>query len=263
MTGRPDVLVVGGGVSGLSTALRLAERGVQVLLRAEAAPAYTTSAAAGAIWEPIYAKHPRLAVWATRSYDEFDRMAAAGFPGVRLVGGVEASREPMITPDWARDLPGYRDCRPGELPPGFVHGWHYTAPIIDMHRYLAALTELAGDAGARFEFGTRLAALADGFEHAPIVVNCTGIGARELVPDLLVAEGIVKRCGDVFPEIREATILGHRGGIRPNRPTIRLEHEQAGGGRHLVHNYGHNGAGVSLSWGCADDVTDIVLPLLS
>ena len=33
-------------------------------------------------------------------------------------------------------------------------------------------------------------------------------------------------------------------------------------GRHLVHNYGHSGAGVSLSWGCADRVLEIVRELV-
>jgi hypothetical protein len=49
--------------------------------------------------------------------------------------------------------------------------------------------------------------------------------------------------------------------IRPDRPRIRLE-LQSRGDRHIVHNYGHSGAGVSLSWGCADDVVKMVLALL-
>ncbi|WP_433293202.1 FAD-dependent oxidoreductase [Actinoplanes sp. CA-030573] len=316
---RPDVLVVGAGVSGLTTGVRLAERGVRVRIRAEAAPGSTNSAAAGAIWDPIYAEHPRVAVWATASYDVFSRMAGEGFPGVRLVDGVEASREAMVSPEWARGLPGFRECTPAELPRGFVHGWRYTAPIIDMPPYLAALEAMVRAPGADLRFGARLTSLADGFADAPIVVNCSGAGARELVPDPsvkpirgqlvaianpghaeffaehteelgemiyllpqgdmlllggsaeegiadpepdpLVAEAILKRCGDIFPEIRQAEILGHRGGIRPSRPVIRLEHEAVDGG-HIVHNYGHSGAGVSLSWGCADDVTSIVLGLL-
>lgn len=316
---RPDVLVVGAGVSGLTTSVRLAERGVRVRIRAEDAPGATSSAAAGAIWDPIYAEHPRVPFWAQRSYEVFTGMVARSFPGVRLVDGVEASRLPITSPAWARGLPGFRECAPGSLPAGFVHGWHYRAPIIDMPPYLAALEEMVRGHGADLRFGERLTSLAEGFADAPIVVNCSGSGARELVPDPtvrpirgqlvairnpgfreffaehteelgemiyllpqgdilllggsaeegiadpqpdpLVADAIVKRCGDIFPEIRQAEILGHRGGIRPSRPMICLEHESRGG-RHLVHNYGHSGAGVSLSWGCADDIAEMVLGLL-
>jgi len=48
---------------------------------------------------------------------------------------------------------------------------------------------------------------------------------------------------------------------RPQRPEIRLERVEIGG-RPVVHNYGHSGAGVSLSWGCADSVLDIVRNIL-
>ena len=41
-------------------------------------------------------------------------------------------------------------------------------------------------------------------------------------------------------------------GLRPYRPSgFRVEREDLGGGRLLVHNYGHGGAGVTLSWGSA------------
>ncbi|GIF20686.1 D-amino-acid oxidase [Actinoplanes tereljensis] len=312
-----DVLIVGAGVSGLTTGFQLAQQGLRVRIRAEDAPGRTNSAAAGAIWDPIYAEHPRVGVWAARSYEVFARLTEEGFPGVRMVNGVEASRDPMETPDWARELPGYRECTLAELPPGFVHGWHYRAPIIDMPPYLAQLELLVRELGGEFEFGAHLSALAEA--NAPIVINCSGAGAHDLVPDpevvpirgqlveirnpgmaeffaehtpelgemiyllpqgdvlLLggsaepgvadpapdpaVATAIQARCGDIFPEIRTAEVLGHRGGIRPSRPKIRLELEEIDG-RYIVHNYGHSGAGVSLSWGCADDVTAIVLGLL-
>ena len=48
----PEVLVVGAGVSGLTTAVCLAEAGVGVEIRADRLPGDTTSAVAGAIWGP-------------------------------------------------------------------------------------------------------------------------------------------------------------------------------------------------------------------
>lgn len=48
-------------------------------------------------------------------------------------------------------------------------------------------------------------------------------------------------------------------GLRPVRPSVRLEAEVLDGGVVLVHNYGHGGAGVTLSWGCALEVTATVL----
>ena len=55
------------------------------------------------------------------------------------------------------------------------------------------------------------------------------------------------------PALSGARVLGHRVGLRPARPEVRLEAEDGEGGR-VVHCYGHGGAGVTLSWGCADEV---------
>ena len=46
-------------------------------------------------------------------------------------------------------------------------------------------------------------------------------------------------------------------GLRPSRTEVRLEEEFIGDTR-VIHNYGHGGAGVTLSWGCADEVASIV-----
>jgi D-amino-acid oxidase len=40
---------------------------------------------------------------------------------------------------------------------------------------------------------------------------------------------------------------------------VRLEAVPAGRGALLLHNYGHGGAGVTLSWGCALEVTEHVM----
>ena len=45
-------------------------------------------------------------------------------------------------------------------------------------------------------------------------------------------------------------------GLRPGRMEVRLEREEKNG-KYLIHNYGHGGSGVTLSWGCADEVVEL------
>lgn len=50
-------------------------------------------------------------------------------------------------------------------------------------------------------------------------------------------------------------VLGERVGLRPYRKGgVRLERVALSDGRIVVHNYGHGGAGFTLSWGCAGEV---------
>jgi len=81
-------------------------------------------------------------------------------------------------------------------------------------------------------------------------------------PDRALAAHIVKACAAVEPRLGDAPVLAHRVGLRPVRPYVRLESEPLPGGRHVVHNYGHGGSGVTLSWGCALAVRDEVAALL-
>ena len=53
----------------------------------------------------------------------------------------------------------------------------------------------------------------------------------------------------LVPELAGARVLQHRVGLRPVRPSVRVE--RVGD---VVHCYGQGGAGVTLSWGCADEV---------
>jgi D-amino-acid oxidase len=58
--------------------------------------------------------------------------------------------------------------------------------------------------------------------------------------------------------VAECAVVSVAVGLRPARPAVRLEAEARPGGT-IVHNYGHGGAGVTLSWGCAAAATDLLL----
>src|SRR4051794_6950052 len=54
-------------------------------------------------------------------------------------------------------------------------------------------------------------------------------------------------------------------GVRPHRTDgVRLSLEPFQGGRKfIIHNYGHSGAGITLSWGCASVVVDYVTTVMN
>ena len=87
-------------------------------------------------------------------------------------------------------------------------------------------------------------------------------GSWRLEPDPATAERILRDAAAIEPRLRGAGIVAHRVGLRPVRPVVRLEAENLAGGRTLVHNYGHGGAGVTLSWGCAADAAGLALGAL-
>ncbi|MEU6621342.1 FAD-dependent oxidoreductase [Streptomyces litmocidini] len=314
MTAGERVVVVGAGVVGLTAAVVLAEAGALVHVIAEQVPG-VTSLAAGAMWGP-YLVEPKDKVdqWGRRSLEIFRQLAEDPSTGVRLTSGIETSRTAEAPPDWATTLPGFRPCELVELPAGFSVGYRFTVPLIDMPTYLAYLLRRLDVAGGTVE-QRRLASLADA-GPAAVIVNCTGLGAKDLLPDPGVrpirgqhivvtnpglteffsedtglspnllcfyphgdtvvlggiaidgegglgpddkaAVGILTRCAEVEPRLAQARILEHRIGARPTRARVRVEAERTEDGTVVVHNYGHGGAGVTLSWGCAEEAARLL-----
>jgi D-amino-acid oxidase len=78
-------------------------------------------------------------------------------------------------------------------------------------------------------------------------------GEWSRTPDPDVAEAIRHRAAALVPELEGARVLRHKVGLRPSRPEVRVERVGS-----VVHCYGHGGAGVTLSWGCAEDVVGLL-----
>ncbi|MGY1829269.1 FAD-dependent oxidoreductase [Geodermatophilus sp. SYSU D01180] len=91
-----------------------------------------------------------------------------------------------------------------------------------------------------------------------VVVGGTAVeGATGLDPDPRVEAAILERACALVPALRGQPVLSRAVGLRPGRSAVRLE-RLAVGGRPVVACYGHGGAGVTLSWGCAADVASLV-----
>ncbi|NTX40432.1 FAD-binding oxidoreductase [Myxococcus sp. CA033] len=309
------IVILGGGVSGLSCAIRLQEAGHTVEVWARELSPHTTSDVAAAVWYPYRAwPQERVSAWAKRTYTVLASLAQERpEAGILMVPGVEVFRRHVEDPWWRDSVPDFRRARADELPPGLLEGYHFTAPVIEMPRYLpflmARLRELGGHIIQR-----EVRSLDEAWASASLVVNCTGLGARDvvgdetlfpvrgevlrvsppptdrfifddecesgmayviprsrdcilggtaeegnasLVPDALKARAILERNAPLLPDGAKLDVVEHKVGLRPGRPTVRLEVEVLGE-RVVVHDYGHGGAGVTLSWGCAEEVVQLV-----
>jgi D-amino-acid oxidase len=85
--------------------------------------------------------------------------------------------------------------------------------------------------------------------HDVVLGGTDDAGEWDRSPAPEVAADIVRRASALVPEVATARVLRHKVGLRPARPEVRLE--RVGD---VIHCYGHGGAGVTLSWGCADEV---------
>lgn len=314
---RPNVIVVGCGVSGLSCAHELARAGHSVEIWTRELPQRTTSSVAGAIWYPFkVAPKERVARWASESYAEFERIARDGASGVTLCTGVELLPEGVEdeAAEYRACARNLRELARAELPAGFGRGFELDVPVVEMPLYLRWLENSVRAAGVRI-VERALTSLAPALDAAPLVVNCTALGSRELLGDrelrpirgqlvrverrsvdrfvlddfdprgvtyviprstdcivggttdegaeeLVVSEEhtcfILKRCTELEPRLAGAKVLGVSVGVRPARSSVRVEREIPRPGAVLVHDYGHGGAGVTLSWGCAREVVRLV-----
>lgn len=309
-----DVIVIGCGVVGLTTAVRLREAGLSVRVLTAAMPSETTSSVAAAIWYP-YKAYPedRVLEWGRRTFEIFAGLAEDEATGVVMREGIELFGVPSPEPWWASAVPGVRRCERDELPGGRADGYVFTVPVIEMPVYLDYLLERFAGAGGIVEQRTILSP--EEIEGSRVIVNCAGLGARDLVddasmtpirgqivrvrnpgverflldddnptgvtyvvprsrdcilggtaeegqwgmePDPATARAILERCTEMEPRLAGAEVLEHRVGLRPGRPEVRLEMEVLRNGLPCVHDYGHGGSGITLSWGCAEETVTLV-----
>src|SRR6267143_714690 len=303
-----QVAIVGAGVSGLTCGLVIADHGYQTAIFAKEIGQQTTSAAAAALWFPYDAEpEDKVIPWALGTYRTLIDLARNPDSGVSMIELRQFSRiEKIHIPDWAIPL-GARAVVPN-LPPVtssevengaagkattwtgrpeaertgserirslkiFKSGFSLRVPLMDTTIYLDYLANRFVAAGGSIAPNTHFAQLEDVDPKFDVVINCGGIGARELVRDTDLEPhrgqvAIVPRINDLpyalvcddaplmyaIPR-RNDCVLGERVGLRPFRKSGgRVERDQWRNGRTVGHNYGHGGCGVTLAWGCAEEV---------
>jgi len=183
-----EVAVIGAGVVGLTTAGQLADHGFDVeVIAAEYYPRVVSNLAAGIIFPYAVPSTKLVNETARRSLAWYASMARAGWPvraqchyelSVTMGEAVEA-----ILP-FSHLFPDFTPLEPDEMPLAYPLGWRFTTYFVDTRIAMRFLYDSCVRKGVRF----RRSHLPDreALEALPhtVVVNCSGLGARDLVGDV-------------------------------------------------------------------------------
>ena len=346
-----NVVVIGAGVIGLSVATHLLEKfkeDITVTIIADKFSPNTISSdkSGGWIFPPLNSAKvispgnpDRVTDWVKGTFEKFSEIyhsGECGEAGLSQAYGYMASSEinfPFQSQidmqdqkfSWAEFVQGFRYLSVEEAK---TEAFDCHTPLLAFSTFIVPcpvylpwlLKRFKGLGGATQERKiTNLSELAGSYD---IVINCTGLGARELANDEQVypvrghiisvsapwikqwvvrkfpdrkipdvkgksayvfprinevllggtfdvnnedltvdqdeVDKILERCIKVMPSLAGAEIKTTWAGIRPCRNGgIRLEREERQDFV-LIHCYGHGGDGVSLSWGCALEVGELV-----
>lgn len=198
------ITVVGCGVIGLTSAIRLQENGFNVTIITRDLPPNLTSAVAGAYWYGgELASHSARHRWSSTSLHEYLRLAKGDYCGVTTFRMLEVFGTRVSDP-WFKDLiPFYERVKPANLPVGYADGYWVEIPIVETPRYLNYLVDRFQKNGGVIQQRTikDLSELAD--DH-PLIVNSTGVYARFVAHD----EQVFPLRGQVIkveaPQIKDA-----------------------------------------------------------
>lgn len=310
-----EILILGAGVSGLSTGILLLKRGYIVTIWAKDLPPNTTSDKAAAYWFP-YLCNPKdkCTIWGKVTFDYFlKEFVNDPKSGCFKRKGIELFTEKKSDPWWKDAVPEFKRSSSEDLPSGYIDGYEFDGIIMDTSIYMDYLVNLFNDLGGKI-IQKSLSNKQEALHNHDVVVNCTGLGSRELFNDETIypvrgqtvkvkpngfdkvladaegpnnlayiiprtndivlggtdqvndwnlevnpgdTKGILERVANLSPQFKTVEVIGESVGLRPTREVIRVEAEKFGN-KTVVHNYGHGGSGFTLSWGCAQDVVEIV-----
>lgn len=197
-TGQREVAVLGSGAVGLATARLLVERGFTVSVYTRDLPPNTTSNIAGGQWFPftVYdvdhltpAFEEQFSDATEFSYKRYQTMVG-DYYGVRWMPNFQMADTPLPTNGLLsrtgplfRMLPEFTELPPSKHPFPFRYARRFDTMFIQPSIYLEAMLRELRISGVRvdvreFREAKELMALPE-----PVIVNCTGLGAKGLFGD--------------------------------------------------------------------------------
>eukprot|EP01080_Neovahlkampfia_damariscottae_P004811 gene4811-8397_t len=337
MKSEVNILIIGSGVIGLSTGVKLLENGYHNVTIVTKSLSKSCSQVAGALFEPAFCTiDNEIQRMVDISFDEFELLRKK-FPsnetGIILRKGYSLTKNFLEIPIWMTNKfqPKYinqsndkNDILKKSLHNLYDYGIEFTSPCIDSPIFLEFLLKRFLNLNGKLLIKELKPLKEETFlKKFDLIVNCCGSGAVDLCPNdkemtpkkghvlimksninefhcqedfdiddpeiipyviprlnntIIVGgmskyslnleinkddqERIIKKAAsNLFPEIQNGQIISSAVGLRPVRSKVRLELEIINDSK-VIHNYGHGGAGVTLSLGSAQMILEKINQIL-
>ncbi|KAG0698753.1 D-aspartate oxidase [Chionoecetes opilio] len=189
------VVVVGAGVNGVGSALALQRLHpeCQITIIAKDFTPNTTGDGAAGLWEPYrrgggFTPDSKIVEWAGITWQQFSEWYSKGegkTRGLSLIHGTTLNSVLEPPPSWQHIPLGYASLTPdqcAQFGPRYKSGSRYTTFIAEPSKLLPSLLRDLKALGTRLEVRC-LSSLKEAADEADLVINCSGLGARDLVPD--------------------------------------------------------------------------------
>ncbi|EGC37922.1 hypothetical protein DICPUDRAFT_91530 [Dictyostelium purpureum] len=187
---KTDILIIGCGCIGLSTGIVLLKTGkYNVQIWSRDLPPNTTSNKAAALWYPFLCNPPDLVgKWSAETMQYFKDHIIGDPKSGTLIKKVNEifRREHKEDPEWRPYVQSFRRARKDELPEGYVDGFAVDDGfVMDTDMYMDYLVQTFKSLGGSIE-QREVEDIREAFVHYDTVINCTGLGSRELFKDKLI-----------------------------------------------------------------------------
>jgi D-amino-acid oxidase len=265
------IAIIGAGVSGLTCGVVLSEARHEVTIFAKEIE-NTTSHAAAAIWFPYHIASEHVDAWANATREVFVALTGEPEAGVSMIDfDVNGERFHVPRIDTTRYLPYLHRRFRGSVVQREIRSIGELEHGVIVNCAGFGARELFGDEELTPGSGVAVVTDKPRIDHAivtdeplmyviPRTDDCILGGYDSPVPPPETeAEAIIARCRAAVPEV-SGRVRAVKHGIRPVRPAVRLELVEIAG-KTVIHNYGHGGAGFTVSWGCAGVVEGMVSQL--
>jgi D-amino-acid oxidase len=201
----PGVAIIGGGITGITTALLLQVIGYKTVVYARLLPSYNANAVqtpefatphAAASILPHSVSSPNVARWTSISQAFFRALSFRACCGVRRQTHYEVFEDRIeAMPAYAEAVDNFERLTSAELTEQWVprrsgaretHGWKFDAFFCDAPDYISHLYALYAHLGGSVRDASRDGGLADYLElRHGIYVNCTGLDAHSFLRSVI------------------------------------------------------------------------------